>query len=305
MRLSSILACAAMAPLIVGAAQPVRLQPSSPWVVDYAQNSCRLVRTFGEGQQLVKLEFQSPAPGETSLLLEGKPLSTDTSTVWATFLPIDSKPLVGTAASTVTRGDPAMLWSSVPMLPDATAAKIKAEEEQLHRKPEVRPPALSLDERESRRAQRHTFATTATELEVFTRSDRTVILETGSLGDAFAAFDQCSRDSLSDWGIDPDVQDKIVRDAWAPNSDRWITSGDYPQNMLDRDEESVVNLRVQVDATGKVSNCTSLSHFNAPDFNRISCALVEKRAHFQPAELADGTKVPSYFLLNITFRIAS
>ena len=303
MRLGPILSCVAAAPLLIAAVQPTRLQPSSPWVVDYAENSCRLVRTFGADKQLVKLEFQSPAPGETSMLLEGKPLATDSSTVWATFLPVGSKPLEGTVASTVTRGDPAMLWSSVPMLPDATVAKIKAEEDQRHRKPQVRPPALSLDERASRRTQRQAFASAATELEIFTRSDRTVILETGSLGDPFAAFDKCSRDSLSDWGIDPDVQDKIVRDAWAPNSSRWITSGDYPQNMLDRDEESVVNLRVQVDATGKVSNCTSLSHFNAPDFNRISCALVEKRAHFQPAELADGTKVPSYFLLNITFRI--
>src|SRR3569833_3617136 len=245
MRLGPILSCVAAAPLLIAAVQPTRLQPSSPWVVDYSENSSRLVRTFGADKQLVKLELQSPAPGETSMLLEGKPLATDSSTVWATFLPVGSKPLEGTVASTVTRGDPAMLWSSIPMLPDATAAKIKAEEDQQHRTPQVRPPALSLDERARRRTQRQAFASAATELEIFTRSDRTVILETGSLGDPFAAFDKCGRESLSDWGIDPDVQDKIVRDAWAPNSSQKNTNNNKPQNKKNRNEKTKNKLRVQ------------------------------------------------------------
>ena len=68
-------------------------------------------------------------------------------------------------------------------------------------------------------------------------------------------------------------------------------------------EESVVKVRVLVDATGRVTKCTSLSHFEAPEFNKITCDKFTSRARFEPAELADGTKVPSYFVVNVVFRL--
>ena len=74
--------------------------------------------------------------------------------------------------------------------------------------------------------------------------------------------------------------------------------------MLHWRKESDVSIRLLVDATGKVTKCTSLSHFNEIEFNRITCDLVTKRARFAPAELADGTKVASYFTRRIVFRIA-
>ena len=58
-----------------------------------------------------------------------------------------------------------------------------------------------------------------------------------------------------------------------------------------------------VDATGKITNCTSLSHFDAPQFNKVVCDIFKKRAQFEPAELADGTKVASYYTVNIRFKM--
>jgi protein TonB len=75
--------------------------------------------------------------------------------------------------------------------------------------------------------------------------------------------------------------------------------------MLVLSRESVVKVRVLVDATGHVTKCTSLSHFNAPEFNKITCEKFSARARFEPAELADGTKVPSYYVNKVHFRIAS
>jgi outer membrane biosynthesis protein TonB len=131
-----------------------------------------------------------------------------------------------------------------------------------------------------------------------------VILETGSVGEPIKAFDKCSRDSLRDWGVDPDVEDTIVRPVWAPKPAAWFSPADYPQKMIRNLEESVVKVRVLVDATGHVTKCTSLSHFNEPEFNKITCDRFTSRAHFEPAELADGTKVPSYYVTNVIFRIA-
>ena len=73
--------------------------------------------------------------------------------------------------------------------------------------------------------------------------------------------------------------------------------------MLMSGQESEVRVRVLVDASGKVTKCTSLSHYDAPEFNRIVCDKLTKRARFEPAELADGTKVPSYDTTRIVFRI--
>jgi hypothetical protein len=74
--------------------------------------------------------------------------------------------------------------------------------------------------------------------------------------------------------------------------------------MLDDSQQSDVKARVLVDASGKVTKCTSLSHFKLPEFNQIVCDKITKAGKFEPAELADGTKVPSYYTVAIHFRIA-
>jgi hypothetical protein len=71
--------------------------------------------------------------------------------------------------------------------------------------------------------------------------------------------------------------------------------------MLMQSKVSEVRVRLLVDAAGNVSKCTSLSRFDAPDFNRVVCDKFVKRARFHPAELADGTKVPSYYINRVVF----
>lgn len=304
MRFSCVSACAALAPMLIAAAHPTRLQPSAPWDVDYAANSCRLIRTFSEGRTEIKLVFESTAPGEMDMLAVGNPLRTFDERVPARFLPVESKPFDGTIAASASTGTPAVLWSGLVMLPPATVAKYEQQREQRKHNPAVRPPPVSLAEQASLRNQRQEFATAAAEIEIQTSKDHPVILETGSLGPAIAAFDKCSRDSLKDWGVDPDVDDKIVRSVWAVNPTQWLFSSDYPTDMVARGKESQVAVRLLVDASGKVTKCTSLSHYDEPEFNRITCESITKRARFEPAELADGTKVASYYTRRIIFQIA-
>ena len=304
MRFRSVAACGALAPLLIAAAPPVRLQPSSPWVVDYGENSCRLIRNFGEAKTQTKLALESAAPGEMDMLVVGKPLQTYLEEVPARFLPVGGKTFEGRVAETVTNHDPAILWSNIRMLPDSVYDQLEKERAERRANPSVRPPALDLVEQESRKAQRQQFAAASTELEILTRKGRSVILETGSLGNALKVFDQCGRDSLKDWGVDPAVEDKIVRPVWALNATGWLSGNDYPREMLTQGKESDVSVRLLIDATGKVTKCTSLSHFTEKEFNRITCDLIVKRARFAPAELADGTKVPSYITRHVRFQIA-
>jgi hypothetical protein len=303
MRIANVFCCVAIAPLLIGAAQPVRLQPSSGWVLDLAENSCRLVRHFGQGRDETVLGFEMEAPGQMDMLVAGQPLSTDRDEVSARFLPVQTDPIKGEVARTSEGSNPAILWTTVQMLPaDVIRRNLqKAKERGTH--PAVRPPPLDLAEEAADRAAHQDFAAHATELEIAVSARRPVILETGPLGDPIKAIDQCARESLRDWGVDPDLEDKIVRPVWAPNPAAWFTPDDYPKGMLTEGQQSVVKVRLLVDATGRVTHCTSLSHFKPPEFGQVVCDKFMSRAHFEPAELADGTKVPSYYVNRIVFRM--
>jgi TonB family protein len=251
----------------------------------------------------VKLGFESTAPDDTDMLAVGKVLETQSNEVDARFLPVAGKPFSGTPAKSVDNRDPVILWPQFSMLTPDARAKLERMMDEQKRHPDMRPPAISLAEQAYFHEQRHQFATAATELEIDVRRDRPVILETGSLGAPIAALDKCSRDSLKDWGVDPNLQDKIVRPVWPINANAWLFSSDYPPDMVSQGKGSQVNVRLIVDASGRVTKCTSLSHYDAPEFNRITCARITDRARFEPAELADGTKVPSYYTRRVIFQL--
>ncbi len=74
MNARTIVACLVAAPLLVAAApEPapvsVRLKPSSQWVVDYADNACQLIRTFGEGEEKTVLLIESATPDNATMLI--------------------------------------------------------------------------------------------------------------------------------------------------------------------------------------------------------------------------------------------
>src|SRR3954470_11943176 len=99
MRFVAFFSCLAAAPLLMAATQPVRLQPSGPWMVDYAENSCRLVRTFGDGGGKAVFALESEARDQVDMLLVGNPLHTDHQEVPTRFLPVQGKPMNGTVAN--------------------------------------------------------------------------------------------------------------------------------------------------------------------------------------------------------------
>jgi hypothetical protein len=302
MRFVALLSCAAAAPMLMAAVQPIRLQPSTAWNVDYAENSCRLSRAFGDAKEAIILSLESEAPGQADMFVLGKSLKSDSDKVPGKFLPVQGKPMEGHIAQSAY--GTAVLWSRVRFLPDDVIEKYEKGDKETAYRPGVRPPPIDLAEKAETEARHLDFAAKVTELEVDARSGHPLILETGSLGAPIKAFDKCSRDSLRDWGVDPDVEDKIVRRPWSPNMSDWFTANDYPPAMTVRGQQSDVKVRLLLDATGRVTKCTSLSHFKEKSFDQVVCDKFMKRARFEPAELADGTKVPSYYVNHVIFRMS-
>lgn len=314
MRFPCVMFFAAVAPLLMGAAQAVRLQPSTRWVLEYAENSCRLSRSFGSGENETVLRFESDAPEDLDMVVFGRPVADRGDQVQlpfgkmdegipVRFSPVGGKLMHGRAARSAS-GRPAVLVTAVWLYAEAEANALETDGRQRDAAQTTRPPALDPAEVTQRRSDRLAFASATSELQIDPRGHPPVILETGSLKSPIEALDQCSRQSLRDWGVNPDTEDRVVRPAWAPNRSSWVTADDYPVKMLDDDQESTVSARVLIDASGQVTRCTSLSHFKLPQFNELVCDRIKKLAHFQPAELADGTKVPSYYIVRFIFRIA-
>ena len=303
MRFGSIMLCAALAPMLVAADPPVRLQPSSPWDVDYGANSCRLMRTFGDGQNTTSLLFESPAPGSMTLLLVGHPLKTGVREVSGKFHGEDAEPMTGRLAQSTQGDTPAILFSDVELEPEFVMKRLRIQRAEAIKHKADRPPPINLDDKAAFLARRKAFASAVTGIEIDTRHDHSVILETGSLGEPIKIFDLCMRDALKDWGVDPDIEDKIVRPPWPLDRTRWLEGEDYPRDMIMRNQESEVSARLLVDATGKPTSCTPLSYFKESDFSKLVCTKMMARARFEPAELADGTKVSSYYTAHVIFEI--
>ena len=301
MRFGSAIAATLLLPLISAASNPVRLQPAGPWNLEYAENSCRLIRVFGEGKSKTILQIEGSAPSDLDILATGRPLYSSSQRVNARFIPVGAKTFDGEVFEAAKTRHPAIVWSRVRLFPDSFYDA--QEEEWKKTDARLRPPAQSLADQAFFKAQRLAFAEAATALEIQNRRSRPVILETGSMGKPIRMIDSCLRDSLKDWGVDPALDEKIVRSVWSAHPSLMFSSGDYPPGMLNAGQQADVSIRLLVDATGRVAKCTATSQFVETGFNAATCKIVTKRAMFEPAELADGTKVPSYYLRRIKFRI--
>jgi hypothetical protein len=119
MRSKVILACVTACPLLLGASEPVRIQPSSKWVLDYANDSCRLIRRFGEGKDVTRLVFESVAPGGMTMLIIGGTLRPHAGAgeVKARLLPGLGEPFIGTSADAQNGETGAAFWKNIPLTP--------------------------------------------------------------------------------------------------------------------------------------------------------------------------------------------
>jgi hypothetical protein len=283
----------------VSARAPIVLAPLKTWNLHYADNSCKLIRPFGDPARPTVLVLQRLAPDSSmSMLVYGGGLRArgDDRDARAAFLPFANQQFErGAVAKVVENKDSAILWSEVGLVPD--------KEEDARSSSSKERPIVDLAERAARRAEETTRAGQVTALEISEPGGRKVVLQTGPLGRALGMMRECAREQLSYWGLDPATQDKIVRPAQSQGSlARLFKSRDYPASAFATGKQAIISARLIVGADGSVTRCTSLTDFRAPEFEEVVCENLNK-ARFAPAELADGTKVPTYAVVNVRFEM--
>ena len=197
--LSIALIAGMVSPAPALAKEPVRLRSSSKWLLNYADESCRLARKFGEGDQQVTLFLDQLAPGDWfQIVLSGKPLRSLTrdaprSDLSFRFGPNEAADDV--EANTGTLGElPAALISGSHRIAPLTAEEKESREAAQKLGQDFDPPALGAEREKA-----------ATYLEV-TKGSMDIILETGSMNAPLTALRKCSWDTIRSWGLDVEEQ---------------------------------------------------------------------------------------------------
>ncbi|MDX8357207.1 energy transducer TonB [Sphingopyxis terrae] len=297
-RSSSVVAVAMLSLLMAPNAgakpkEPLHLQPSSKWLLNYADDSCRLARQFGEGDDKVMLVMDRFEPGDgMRMSFFGKPARTSR-------MDGDAKIRFG----------PDQAEQEIGFYPGRGDGKTPA----LVLRSEVRIAPRSEAENATRDAGdfgfRWSMVTPAEEaavtwIEVGSPVSRPFVLETGSMGNAFAALSKCTDELLDHWGIDVARHATMTRPV-TPISDpgQWIRSGDYPQEMLWQGQRALVQFRLNVDASGKPTACHIQQTTRAKEFDDAVCKSIMRRAEFKPALDADGKPMASYWLSSVNFHM--
>ena len=76
---------------------------------------------------------------------------------------------------------------------------------------------------------------------------------------------------------------------------RWLTDNDYRPSWARRELTGTARFRLEIAATGKVTSCTVTGSTGHSELDAATCALVTKRARFEPARGSNGEPVAGTF----------
>lgn len=253
------------------AADNAVLAPATPWKVDYAEDECRLLRTFGTGNDAV-----------TMRLARGSGLQSFDMVVAGTNVP-----RLGSGVKV-----------TMKLEPQGTEGKFEGYSMSVPKRPEnfIRwfdgDPRI-LDVVTNKQQVR---------LSADKRFDIVMLWSDGK--SALKALQTCHDDLLKGWGVDVDA----IRGAKMPaeplgSPGRWVTNNDYPLEEMRREIEGTVTFQLKVSAEGAVEKCIILHSSNVATFDQLTCKLMMQRAQFKPAVDASDQPITSFYVNRVRWQI--
>jgi len=76
----------------------------------------------------------------------------------------------------------------------------------------------------------------------------------------------------------------------------WVTTQDYPTADLRAEHQGSVRFRLEIDARGRVSQCSIVTSSGFTGLDEATCKYVSRRARFEPATNADGQPATGSYL---------
>jgi TonB family protein len=288
---AAVLALAALPALVAAPAlaEPVVVQPSSPWNVDFAADKCRLARLFGEGENQHLVFFEQYWPGETFGLTVAGPAFERFRSRQRTDLSFSSaqKPMRGEPfKGTIGEYGDGMVYSTVS-LTEADDDEDGDRDELVTQLPQLDLEAAATGEFVSLRQR-----------------GSEVRLLTGPLDEAFAVLNRCALDLIADWGLDLDKHRNAQRLPRWINPDKVVSKivANYPRGALNDGEQGIMRMRVLVSEEGMVEDCVIISATSTDRLESPACKAM-REARFEPALDAQGAPMRSYFAESVIYKI--
>lgn len=272
---------------------PLHLAPSSPWNVHYADDSCRIGRAFGEGEQRIIFNAARYSDGDDlRLSFYGKSLKKSyDGEVHLRFHPHDHVKKL--------KFYPAIGDNDLPALVLISSVRLYDTEDDEQRRVDVsrtgdysyRFPAVTPEQEAA-----------ITGWELSGRFLPHVFLETGSMRHVMAKLRECTDQLLGEWGLDV-ARYKGMSALPQPvtNPASWMTTYDYPSDLAERGVRGIVNFRLMIDAEGGVTACHIQQSTRPAEFDEAACKGLMRRAKFKPALDADGQPMPSFYRNTVHF----
>lgn len=276
---------------------PLVLAPSSPWAINYAEDSCRLGREFGSGDDKVFAYFERYAPDDAFfLLVAGRPIGL----VGDRKVKLEFGPGGFTREGRMIGGEygaykPAIMASGVYLVPQVGEEAVADDGAPTGGEADVLVPVRPVTPEEE---------AAITWLDVEPRPGKVVRLNLGSMGPPMGALRKCTVDLLAGWGIDVAAHTGLTRRVTPlSNPGTWLSSSDYPAGLRMRGAQGLVNFRLSVDETGQPTQCHIQVSTRPEGFDKAVCAGIMKRARFSPAIDGSGKPIASYWRSSVRFEM--
>jgi hypothetical protein len=259
-----------------------RLQPVSPWTIDFAENKCRLSRLFGNADKPHLLMFEQAAPiGSFGMTLAGPELRRFRRGAWMHIGIKEDVPmqfLSDEFYGSIDHIGPTIIMNSANVLP---------------RKNEDAPSEgaifAGLDLQEAAKIQRVVLKVGSTVLS----------FETESMSPPFQALNVCTSDLLISWGLNPKQHTSYQPPRWINSKaiiERIQTS--HPRAAMRRIEQAILRMRVVVESDGTVSDCHMENVTETEELEASACEEMQQVV-FEPALDTKGAPMRSFYASNI------
>jgi hypothetical protein len=276
------------------AARTLELAPASPWNLHYDADSCVLRRAFGEGEQQTQLEMRRFQPGIS--------LQTTVVTKAARTTKRNYRYRFGDEAEWKEEEYPlyghfADGFKGVIFLHSLLEIPLDEDSE-----PEewirfsIENDVLAMEAEAGAKLRSFTIARAF--------SDE-LILKTGPLKEPLLGLNQCIDELVTHWGIDVEAHKTRSRSAVPVNLKKAGRMIDYPPKMLRQSLPGLVNIRLDIDETGRVTQCHIQMPLSDPEFEETSCADIQHALDFDPALDKDSKPMKSYYVTAVRFQIGS
>lgn len=277
----------------LGFAQPVMAQddavvlaPTSEWMLDRAEHSCTIRRSFGDAKNVTWLEMRKASPfgGDYRFTITTNQFTTTGQVPLAYFSPA-GEPEIPDLRLYEKAGDRGSVAFFMGVQSGFVADRSRAGQ------------PLSPEEADAATDQ---FRTAITGLRVEAAFDKTLLLQTGEMRGPLATAEKCIEDLMTSWGVDPKHAMGESRTIASDGHVLWNEEllNRVPETLRRRGKETRVVFPLVVGADGVPTACWLDQPFVEEGYENWACKLILHNARYTPALDKDGKPMRAIYAVS-------